>query len=362
MTKVVIMAGGKGTRLMPLTHTRPKPMCMIGDKPILQHTIENLKKQGFEEFILTLNYRKDEVRDYFKDGSEFGVEIKYSIENEPLGTAGGVKLVQKNVDETFAVVSGDLFTNWDLKKQLDFHKMKKGLVTMGMLSVEDPTHFGVILTDKAGKITKFLEKPKTREEAFSDTINAGIYVLEPEVLDYVPDKEPYDFSKNLFPELLSKQKKLYGFKEEKLWIDIGLPGNYLKALELAMGEHPPEVSRGVKLKGSVWIGEDFELHNGVDVEGPSMILKGSVIGSGSKIRKSIIYPNNQVGSDTHMDYSIVGCDSQIGSDCRIHRESIIGDECEIGNKVKIHEGSKIWPRQKVSHGAEVKGEVGKEES
>lgn len=358
MVKVVVMAGGRGKRLMPLTHTRPKPMCRIIDKPIIEHNLLNLKKQGFSEFVFTVNYRKECISDYFGDGSDWGVEIKYSVEDKPLGTAGGVKKAEHLIDEdTFVVISGDLFTNWNVKAQLKFHRKKKADVTIGMVRVEDPTHFGVILTDKEGRIIRFLEKPKTKEEAFSNTINAGIYTIEPEILDYIPKGTPYDFSRDLFPDLLEKDRRVFGFAEDSYWIDIGLPGNYLQALEHAMQEHIKPDLDNVKLVGSVWLGEDVDIKEGAEITGPTMILDGSEIGHGVKIKKSIIYPKSVIDKKTEIMGSIVGHGTEIGSESIVHEGSIIGDECKIGEKVHIHPGVKVWPGSRIKSKTKVKKDI-----
>ena len=181
--KTIMMAGGKGTRLRPLTLLRPKPMIPLVNKPIIQYTVDRLKKFGFNDIIMTLNYMSTNIKNYFKDGSDFGVDIRYSVEKWPLGTGGSVKKAEKYINNTFMVVSGDVLTDVNFKEVLDFHKEKGALVTMVLTEVEDPTHFGIAVMDKEKKITEYLEKPSP-EDAFSNMANTGIYIFEPEIFDF----------------------------------------------------------------------------------------------------------------------------------------------------------------------------------
>ena len=182
-----MMAGGKGTRLRPLTLIRPKPMIPLVNKPIMEYTVDRLKKFGFNDIIMTLNYMSTNIKNYFKDGSKFGVDIRYSVEKWPLGTGGSVKKAEKYIDDTFMVVSGDVLTDVDFKDVLKFHKEKGALATMVLTEVEDPSHFGIAVMDKENKITEYLEKPSP-EEAFSNVANTGIYIFEPEIFDFFPEK------------------------------------------------------------------------------------------------------------------------------------------------------------------------------
>ena len=197
--RAVLMAGGSGTRLRPLTCDLPKPMVPILNRPIAEHIINLLRKHDITEIITTLHYLPDVMRDYFQDGSDFGVKITYDVEeDQPLGTAGCVKNIAEWLDDTFLVISGDSITDFDLQKAIAFHKSKNSKATLVLTRVPNPIEFGVVITDKEGRIRRFIEKPST-SEIFSDTVNTGTYILEPEVLDYLPYKEESDFSKYLFP-------------------------------------------------------------------------------------------------------------------------------------------------------------------
>lgn len=221
MVKAIIMAGGEGSRLRPLTCGRPKPMVPVLNKPIMTHIINLLKEHGFYDIGVTLQYQPQAIRDYFGNGSEYGVNLQYFVEETPLGTAGSVKNAAGFLDETFVVISGDALTDLDLSRALEFHREQGALATLVLTRVDCPLEYGVVITEKDGKITRFLEKPGWGE-VFSDTVNTGIYVLEPDVLDYFAPGRMFDFSKDLFPLLLREKKPLFGLVLSGYWCDIGI--------------------------------------------------------------------------------------------------------------------------------------------
>ncbi len=201
--KAVIMAGGQGTRLRPLTSSIPKPMLPVVNKPIMEHIIELLAGYGFKELYATLQFLPTNITNYFADGSDWGVNLDYALEKTPLGTAGSVKNCSANLDETFMVISGDALTDIDLKLAVEFHRANQAMVTLVLVRVANPLEFGIVVTDDDGRIERFLEKPNWGQ-VFSDTINTGIYVLEPSIFDYIPEDRAYDFSQDLYPILLEK--------------------------------------------------------------------------------------------------------------------------------------------------------------
>ena len=215
------MAGGEGTRLRPLTSNQPKPMVSLCGKPCMEHIVELLKKHGFDETVVTLMFLPKVIRDYFGDGSSLGLSMQYSVEQAPAGTAGSVKLAEDHLrDDTFLVISGDALTDFDLGEIVAFHKQRGAMVTIALKRVENPLDFGVVVVDDEGRIDRFLEKP-TWGQVFSDTVNTGIYVLEPEVFDHIPADTKYDFSQDLFPKLFEMGAPLYGYVAEGYWQDIG---------------------------------------------------------------------------------------------------------------------------------------------
>ena len=211
--KAVVMAGGKGTRLRPLTCDRPKPMVPVVNRPMLEHVIDLLRLHGFCDIIATLYYMPEVIQDYFGGGDRFGVRMHYAIEDTPLGTAGSVKACERYLDSTFLVISGDALTDIDLSAAVEFHKAKGAIATIVLTHVTSPLEYGVVITDDDGRITRFLEKPSW-SEVFSDTVNTGIYVLEPEALRLFGAGQNFDFSKNLFPMILKKGLPLFGYVAE----------------------------------------------------------------------------------------------------------------------------------------------------
>ncbi|MCP8307803.1 MAG: NDP-sugar synthase [archaeon] len=376
--KAVILAGGYGTRLWPLTLTRPKPMLLLGDRPALHHIIKYLSSYGFDEIIITTNYLRDQIMDYFKSCSELDARLIYSDEYSPLGTAGSVKNVANYLDDTFAVIQGDNITDIDLRKMLEFHKRKGGVATIALKEVENPHLFGIVKLNSEEQILLFKEKPKI-SECFSNMINTGIYMLEPKILDHVPSNTECDFAKDLFPQLLSYNKKLYGFKAEGFWVDIGTPEGYLEAsnwlLSRLEGKSIFAEVKDAIIRGPVLIGKDARIDDGVMIYGPAIIgdrchIKNDAIidsysiiesdvevSTNTSINKSIIYKDTSIDSFSWLSGCIIAEGCNIGSNVRIGDRSIIGARCEIGYLTNIWNGSRIWPDIKVKPNSVVRGFV-----
>jgi mannose-1-phosphate guanylyltransferase / phosphomannomutase len=265
--KAVVMAGGEGTRLRPLTSNQPKPMVPIVGKPCMEHILELLKQHGMEDVIVTLAFLPQAIRGYFGDGDSLGLSIEYSVEDSPLGTAGSVRLASDRLDDTFVVISGDALCDLDLTNLVEFHREQGAAVTIGLKAVDNPLEFGIVVTDDEGRIERFLEKPSWGQ-VFSDTINTGIYVVEPEVLRHIPDDRPYDWSKELFPLLLEMGRPLYGYTMDGYWQDIGNLDQFRQANFDALDESVKLNVPGIRLRGNVWIGEGVELDELEGVEGP----------------------------------------------------------------------------------------------
>src|ERR1039458_641440 len=227
--KAVIMAGGFGTRMRPLTINLPKPMIPVVNRPMMEIIVDLLKKHKLTDLLSVVFYQPETITEYFHDGADFGVQMQYKAAESDLGTAGSVKNCQAMVDkERFVVISGDVLTDFDLTAAIKFHEQNKAKATMILTRVENPLAFGVVITGKDGKIERFLEKP-TWGEVFSDTVNTGIYILEPEVLDLIPERSEFDFSKDLFPLLLEEDAGLYGYISDGYWRDVGNLNEYQEA-------------------------------------------------------------------------------------------------------------------------------------
>jgi mannose-1-phosphate guanylyltransferase/phosphomannomutase len=224
--KVVILAGGSGTRLYPLTRKTAKCMLPVNGKPLLEHIIRYLTSYGFKEIIVTVGKKKEQIIDYFGDGSEFNVKLSYSVESKPLGTAGSFKNAEQYLGGTTLIIQGDNLTNFNLKNVLAFHRKRKAMVTITLTQVKDPAGYGIAVIDRQGRIMRFEEKP---EQLFSKLVNSGIYVVERKVLDHIPKGIMFDFSRDLFPKLLRNRLPVYGVNMKGYWFDIGTPSSYRNA-------------------------------------------------------------------------------------------------------------------------------------
>ncbi|MDR0344171.1 MAG: nucleotidyltransferase family protein, partial [Nocardiopsaceae bacterium] len=257
--KAVVMAGGEGTRLRPMTANQPKPMLPVANKPIMEHVLKLLKRHGFDETVVTVQFLASLVRNYFADGEDVGMSLQYATEESPLGTAGSVKNAEDALrDDTFLVISGDALTDIDLSAMVAYHKKQGALVTVGLTRVPNPLEFGIIIVGEDGRIQRFLEKP-TWGQVFSDTVNTGIYVMEPEVLAHVAAGEQVDWSGDVFPELLESGAPLYGWVADGYWEDVGTHQSYLKAqADVLAGKVDTEID-GFEVSPGVWIAEGAEV-------------------------------------------------------------------------------------------------------
>ena len=364
------MAGGEGTRLRPLTSNQPKPMVPIVGKPCMEHILELLREHGFEDVIVTVAFLPQAIRTYFGDGTSLGLNIQYSVEESPLGTAGSVRLASDALDETFLVISGDALCDIDLRRIVEFHKEQGAAVTIGLKSVENPLEFGIVVTDEDGKVERFLEKPSWGQ-VFSDTINTGIYVLEPEVLKHVPTDRPYDFSKELFPLLLEMGRPIYGYVCEGYWQDIGNLDQYRQANFDALDERVQLNVPGLKIRGDVWIGEGVEIDDVEGVEGPAFIGNYvrispeasvgpyTILGSASTLRergriaRSVIDASCYIGRSAVVEGAIIGRNCDIRAHARIHEGVAVGDQVTIGDQSVIYPGVRIYPYKEVDYGAQI---------
>lgn len=332
--QAVILAGGKGTRLYPLTSRTPKPMVNLFNKPVLEHTIELLKSHGIRDIIITLAYKADQIIDHFGGGSKWGVNIQYSLEDIPLGTAGGLRRMQPLLNDTFLIISGDAVTDFDLKAALDFHKNKSSLATMLLYEVDNPSQFGIVESEKDGKIKRFVEKPSP-SEAFTNTINTGIYILEPEVISYIPYDSAYDFSKNVFPRLLQNQEPFYSYRTEGYWCDVG-------SLDQYRNVHFDALTRKVKLNlpaarvaDGIYVGEDAEIHPTVKMKAPFYVGNGVRIERGSHLgRFSVIGDMSHVDDGAQVTHSILGTGAVVGREAQVYGSV-------IGSGYKIAEGRQL---------------------
>jgi mannose-1-phosphate guanylyltransferase/phosphomannomutase len=368
--RAVVMAGGEGTRLRPLTSNQPKPMVPIVGKPCMEHIIELLRDHGFEDIVITVAFLPQAIRSYFGDGESLGVNIEYSVEASPLGTAGSVRLASDRLDETCLVISGDALCDIDLSKIVDAHKKKGADVTIGLKSVENPLEFGIVVTDDNGRVERFLEKPSWGQ-VFSDTINTGIYVLEPEVLRHIPTDRPFDFSKELFPLLLEMGRPIYGHVCEGYWQDIGNLDQYRQANFDALDEKVRLNISGLKIRGDVWIGEGVEIDDVEGVEGPAFIGNYctvspessvgpyTVLGPATTLRerarisRSVVDASCYIGRSAVIEGAILGRSCDVRPHARVHEGVAIGDQVTLGDQSAVFPGVRIYPYKEVEYGAQI---------
>jgi mannose-1-phosphate guanylyltransferase / phosphomannomutase len=368
--KAVVMAGGEGTRLRPLTSNQPKPMVPIVGKPCMEHIIELLKQYDFDEVIVTVAFMPQAIRSYFGDGEGLGLAIEYSVEESPLGTAGSVRLASGKLDETCLVISGDALCDVDLGRLVRFHRKHEAAVTIGLKSVENPLEFGIVVTDEEGRIERFLEKPSWGQ-VFSDTINTGIYVLEPEVLEHVPTDRPYDFSKELFPLLLEMGRPLYGYVFEDYWQDIGNLDQFRQANFDALDERVRLNIPGIRLRGNIWLGEGVEVDDLAAIEapafvgnycriapdatvGPYSVLSASVtLLERARTERSVIDAATHIGRSARIEGAVVGRDCDIRAHAHVHEGAAIGDEVTLGAQSAVMPGVRIYPYKEVETGTQI---------
>ncbi len=362
------MAGGKGTRLRPLTVNIPKPIVPIADTPMMEHTINLLKRHGIRDIMVTVSYLGDKIKKFFGDGSRYGVNIGYSHEEEPLGTAGGVKLLEEQIDDTFIVLSGDVLTDIDITRLVKWHEENDAMITIALTRVDNPVAYGIVAIDEKGRIQKFLEKPGWGE-VFSDLVNTGTYVIEPEVLNSIPNGKEYDFSKDLFPRLLKEGKRLFGYQMKEYWVDIGNPQKYIQAnYDILKGRVSVEIPHK-QVREGVWVGEGTELPDWYDVRPPvvigrfcrvdegAIIDRFSVIGGGcyvaaeAVVSRSIVWGNTSIHKGAELRGCVVGARCEVRERVQILDGAIIGDDCIFGPGAKVMPEVYIWPDKVVEKNA-----------
>jgi mannose-1-phosphate guanylyltransferase/phosphomannomutase len=370
--KAVIMAGGEGSRLRPLTIHRPKPMVPVVDRPAIVHIIELLKRHGITEVVITLQYLANVIQEYLGDGSGFGVKIHYTVEETPLGTAGSVRLGIEWLDSAFMVISGDALTDFDLSAAIAFHKQKKAMATIVLKRMPNPLEYGVVILDDAGRVRQFQEKPSWGE-VFSDTVNTGIYIVEPDVFNYYEAGQVFDFSNNLFPILLEKGDPMFGYVADGYWCDVGSIPDYIRSCgdylqgqvdlerlgtETAPGsgiwvEEEAEISRVAQISGSVFVGQGVKIKSGAVIRGPAVIRDSSIIDSRATVDRAVIWRNCYVGERAEVRGAILQTQVNVKPGATIFEGAVIGDATIIGEGAVIHPNVKIWPSKEIESGARV---------
>ncbi len=332
--KAIIIAGGLGTRLRPLTYNRAKPVVPLVNKPFVVHQIELLKKYGITDIILNLHYLPKNLELLLGNGKDLGVKLSYSIEDKPLGTAGAVKNAEEYFDgEPLLVFNGDILTDIDLSKLIKYHKDKKAAATLSLTRVEDPTPYGLVLLAEDGRVEKFLEKPNW-EMVSDNTINAGIYVLDPKIFASVPKAVPFSFERELFPGLLNSGSPVYGYIFEGYWMDIGSPKKYMQAhRDILSGDVTVNING--KKTDNTWIGEGTVMGDGAKVSGPAVIGEKVAVGENARVKSfSVVGDSVKIGHGALVEDSIIMRNSSIGRDVKL-KNCIVGENCIIEDYVEM---------------------------
>jgi mannose-1-phosphate guanylyltransferase/phosphomannomutase len=368
--KAVVMAGGEGTRLRPLTSHRPKPLAPVLNKPIMEHIVVLLKEHGITDIVVTLHYLADEIEGYFGDGSDWGVRLIYSIEDTPLGTAGSVKQAEEHLrDDAFVIVSGDALTDIDLTQAIEYHRNKEAMATIVLSHVPNPLEFGVVITDDDGRIRRFLEKPSWGE-VFSDTVNTGMYVLEPTVFDYMEPGQNYDWSQDIFPQMLKEEKPLFGYVMPDYWCDVGNLNQYREA-QYTVLDGQTKVRMTGQHRGGIWVGDGSEIAPDVQIIPPTMlgrnvkIKSGAVVGPysvigdnaiieyGATVHRSVLWDNIYIGQNSRLNACTICSHVMIQRDCNIQEGAVVGERCKIERETTIRTQIKLWPEKVIEAGSTV---------
>ncbi|PWT76778.1 MAG: hypothetical protein C5B60_03700 [Chloroflexi bacterium] len=374
--KAVILAGGEGTRLRPLTFTRPKPMLPLGPNPIIYYVLSYLRKHGFDQVIIIPGYLKDQVMGYVGDGSNFGIHVTYVVEPEGVtfGTAGSLKLAAHLLDDTFLVVQSDVICEIPISEMKRFHSERAGEVSIALTRVEDPSSYGVAILGDEDEIVKFVEKPPAGTVA-SNLVSTGFYILEPEVVDYI-ENEKWDFAKDLFPYLMRLGQHLFGFASEAFWVDVGELNGYLRGADWVLHNLPKnlpdgthaignpvetvfaqgevKIGKDTKISGPVWIERGSIIGDQVTVKSNAVLKQDSRLSNVTDFENGIVFERSIIGQRCSVKSSIIGERAIVGDDVTIER-AIIGQGCVIGDGARILPGSKLWPNTTVEAGITVDG-------
>lgn len=372
--KAVIMAGGEGTRLRPLTSNCPKPMLPLANRPMMEHIVDLLRRHGITEIVVTVAYLANQIRTYFGDGSEFGVRMVYATEDQPLGTAGSVRNAMDELTERFLVISGDVLTDIDLTQIMATHEQRGALATIGLVSVPNPLEFGIVITREDGSIERFLEKP-TWGQVFSDTINTGIFVLEPEIFDHIPEDRSVDFSGEVFPALLDQQLPLFGAVATGYWEDVGTLEAYVSAHKDVMDGRVEVDVPGFAVGPGVWLGEGADIHPDATIDGFAIVGENCRVEAGTRLgdytvlgrnvrvqadadlERSVVHDNTYLADGVRLRGAVIGRSSDLRRKARCDDGSVLGDECFVGENAHVGQGVKVYPFKTVEAGATVNSSI-----
>ncbi len=360
MMKAVILAGGEATRLRPLTCNTPKIMVPVLNRPFLEHLVAYLKTHDIVDIVLAVGKLPEQVASYFGDGSKFGVRIAYSTEDFPMGTAGAVKNAEKLVDDPFFVFNGDIFTDIDLSAMMRLHRQRKAIASLALTPVDDPTTYGVVETDSEGRVKRFTEKPSP-DKVTTNMINAGIYILEPDILTHITPNTFSMFERDVFPPLLDSGHAIYSYPSSDYWIDMGTPDKYLRLQHDLLRRHPgPEGAEfegesfahsSARIEGPVLIGEACSIDRNSMIRGPAILGAGCRVGEDAVIEGAILWLDCEIGRGARLRNCLVASRCHIGEESEVLDGCVLGDDVLIGKANKLSNGIKIWPGKSIEPGA-----------
>jgi mannose-1-phosphate guanylyltransferase len=358
--KAVILVGGEATRLRPLTCNTPKIMIPVLNRPFFEHLIGYLKAHNIIDIVLAVGKSAGQIQDYFGDGNKLGVRITYSVESLPLGTGGAVKNAERFLDGSFVVLNGDIFTDIDLSVMIKLHRKNKAMASLALTPVEDPTIYGVVETDSGGRVKRFTEKP-SRDKVTTNMINAGIYILEPDILSYVASNAFSMFERDVFPPLLEKGQAVYGYPFQDYWIDMGTPDKYVKLQQDLLRRYAG--NNGIRLEGESFV------HSSARIEGPAVVGGGSfidrncivrgpaVLGArchaeeGVVVEGAILWQDCQIRKGARLRNCLIASRCSVGEESEILGGCILGDDVRIGEGNRLSNGIKVWPGTTIEPGA-----------
>jgi len=352
----VILVGGEGTRLRPLTARTPKPMLPLVDRPLLAYTFEHLRRHGVVRARMSCGYMPTQLHAYFADDAD-GLPLEYCVEDEPLGTGGAIGFAARDLDGPFLALNGDSLRAADLGELIEFHRGRGAKATILLTPVPDPARYGLVRLHPDGKVATFLEKPRP-EEIDTDLINAGVYVLEPEVLELIPPGRTISIEREVFPRLV-EDGSLYGVALPGYWLDVGTPESYLQAHRDVLERNFPtevgdalgrdytyvdpaaEVSPGARLVPPVFVGPDAVIEEGVRIGSLGVVGRGASVGRGSIVEYALVQPGARVGADCSVMRSIVGEDAELGAGCTVVGLSVVGPGARVGAGNRLDAGLRV---------------------
>ncbi len=369
-TKAVIMAGGFGTRLRPLTVSVPKPMVPMANAPLMEHIVNLLKKHSITDVLSVLYFQPDVITSHFRDGKRFGINMDYVLAAADYGTAGAVRNAAEHLRQRFIIISGDVLTDFDLSKAIAYHQEKGAMATILLTHVQNPLAYGIVLRSEDGRITRFMEKPSWGE-VFSDTINTGIYIFEPEALDLIPYQKEFDFSKDLFPLMLQKKLPLYGYVADGYWRDIGNLNEYQNAtqdvlqsrvqVQFAGSERDGirqdencQIASTAKFEGFVALGKNVRIGEYASIVN-TIVGDNVQIGNGSNVSSSVLWNNVTIGDRCDLSNDVICNDTVINDDVTIEENVFVAEKCTIGEHAELRSNIKLWnaktvePYARLSH-------------